>query len=260
MTTDPSEERPMSKQVTDMLARIEAQEAADAEEAGLSVDALREKLQAEAAEAEAKAARDAAKTAMQARLPKNLQDKALTNYTPLTESQKTAKDRCFNWVVNYAETREGGLGMVITGPPGCGKTHLASSIVRALTVERVPATFTDLTDFLMELRASFDGVAPQLTLKDAIMAPVLVVDDFGAQRDTEWAMETTYVLLNSRLVHGRPTIITTNLTVDTMRKRSGGTIEGDETQALLERRIYSRLFEITDNDFVDISGDDYRVK
>jgi len=73
-------------------------------------------------------------------------------------------------------------------------------------------------------------------------------------------METTYVLLNSRLVLGRPTIITTNLTVDTMRKRSGGTMEGDETQALLERRIYSRLFEITDNDFVDISGDDYRVK
>jgi DNA replication protein DnaC len=119
--------------------------------------------------------------------------------------------RAFQEVVNYAEDPKGWL--VLIGPNGCGKTHLAAAIANQYLEEGAAVLFITVIDLLEHLRATF---APTSTVVyDQLFsrmreAALLVLDDLGAHQSSPWANEKLFQLLNYRYNLCIPTIITMN--------------------------------------------------
>ncbi len=120
----------------------------------------------------------------------------------------------------YAAEPNGWL--VLTGPSGTGKSHLAAAITNAILDRQEGALWVFVPDFLDHLRTTF---SPQsdvsydelfTTVRDA---PVLVLDDLGAQSTSPWAEEKLYQILAHRYDARKPTVITTNKLLDTFDGR-----------------------------------------
>jgi DNA replication protein DnaC len=107
-----------------------------------------------------------------------------------------------------------GKGLLFTGNIGVGKTHLAVGILRRLVRERgVRGLFCDYRELLRNIQNSYN---PQVNttelelLKPVFAAEVLVLDDLGAQKPTEWVWDTVALILNTRYNDKQTSIITTN--------------------------------------------------
>jgi len=107
-----------------------------------------------------------------------------------------------------------GRGLLFTGSIGVGKTHLAVGILRALIEERgATGLFCDYRELLKEIQHSYN---PQVNsteldiLKPVFEAEVLVLDELGAQKPTDWVWDTVALVLNTRYNEKRTTIITSN--------------------------------------------------
>ena len=138
-------------------------------------------------------------------------------------------------------------GLMLKGGYGTGKTHLAVAILRETAEAGIPGMFVVVPALPGKMRASFDrkdGKADEL-VTTAKNAPLLVLDDLGAENPRPWVVELIYVLINHRYEHMLPTIITTNYS-------------GNELEAVFGRRIMSRLAEMTTP--VNIRAEDYRMK
>ena len=108
----------------------------------------------------------------------------------------------------------GGKGLLFIGSMGLGKTHLAVGVLRRLIRERgVRGLFCDYRELLKNIQNSYN---PQVNttelelLKPVFAAEVLVIDDLGAQKPTEWLWDTVALILNTRYNDRQSTIITTN--------------------------------------------------
>lgn len=112
----------------------------------------------------------------------------------------------------FAENPEGWL--LLVGPNGCGKTHLAAAIANQALDSGAVVLFEPVPDLLDHLRAAFapssNEVYDQLFAKMR-EAEVLILDDLGAQQSSSWANEKLFQLLNYRYNMGMPTVITANL-------------------------------------------------
>lgn len=105
----------------------------------------------------------------------------------------------------------GRASIVLSGPPGTGKTHLSiASLLRLIRIGH-EGRWVRVPELLEAARAEYDGrtAAPALELAGA--AELLVLDDFGAERVTPWAEERLLELVEQRLGGGRATVLTTNL-------------------------------------------------
>jgi DNA replication protein DnaC len=119
------------------------------------------------------------------------------------------------WLLNYRLGQRGGL--VITGEFGTGKTWEACAIARVLLMEdSIPTTVVTATELMESLRPNRDGMSDLGTYQ---VAPVLVLDDLGSERPTEWTHEQLFRLADYRNVRRLPVILTTNLTGEQLRKR-----------------------------------------
>ncbi|MFC2015865.1 ATP-binding protein [Chloroflexota bacterium] len=111
---------------------------------------------------------------------------------------------------DYAEGPDGWL--VLTGPYGCGKTHLAAAIANARASKGRPALFIVVPDLLDHLRATFSpnsNVRFDKRFVEVKTASLLVLDDLGTESASPWAQEKMYQLLNHRYNARLPTVITT---------------------------------------------------
>ena len=109
----------------------------------------------------------------------------------------------------YASAPSGWL--VLHGPSGSGKTHLAAAIANDVILRDLPALLVSVPDFLDFLRAAYAPGAdvPFDSLFQQVReAPLLVLDDLGAQASTPWAQEKLYQVLNQRFIERLPTVIT----------------------------------------------------
>ncbi len=109
-------------------------------------------------------------------------------------------------------------GLLFVGPPGIGKTHLAAAVLAEL-VRRysVHGLFIDFTALLHQIRSTFDASSEESKrqiLDPVIDAEVLVFDELGAQKPTDWVRETLYFILNTRYTRRLPTIFTTNFPLE----------------------------------------------
>lgn len=104
-------------------------------------------------------------------------------------------------------------GLLFMGPSGVGKTHLAVAILRALLEKGVDCLFYDFRELLKAIQASFNPVSQTTemqVLTPVLEAEVLLLDDLGASKPSDWVLDTVGHIINSRYNDRRVTLITTN--------------------------------------------------
>jgi DNA replication protein DnaC len=145
-------------------------------------------------------------------------------------------------------------GLLLIGPPGIGKTHIAVSVLQQV-VKRTAARglYYDTRALLRDIRSTYNPVlhmAEMDVIRPVMEAELLVLDDLGAERLTDWVEETMSLIVNTRYNERRPTIFTSNYE---------DIPDEGEMNSLLVRvgfRLHSRLREMCE--FLEYDGPDYR--
>jgi DNA replication protein DnaC len=185
-------------------------------------------------------------------IPRRYSECSLQSYkpTPGNASQLLALNYAFRLVRDYPAIDR---GLLFMGPCGVGKTHLSVAILRSLIERGVTCLFYEFGSLLKEIQNSYNPVSQTSGLK--LLAPVfeaevLVLDELGASKPTDWVRDTMMQIINTRYNEKRLTIFTTNYT-DVRCPRSNETLEDR-----IGVRLRSRLYEMCRT--VLIGGEDYR--
>lgn len=134
------------------------------------------------------------------------------------------------YVDNFSEFRKSGKGLLLYGNTGTGKTYTACEIANALIDKGYPVLVTNFARILNTLQGTFEK---QEYIDDFNNFQLLVIDDLGIERDTAYAKEQVFNIIDSRYRSGLPMIITTNLTMDKIKN----------PEDIENRRIYDRILE-----------------
>jgi DNA replication protein DnaC len=189
-----------------------------------------------------------------ARIPRRYGECSLGNYQPATNNGSQL--RAFNYAYRLArEYPAVDRGLLFMGPCGVGKTHLSVAILRELAGRGVSCLFYEFGSLLKEIQNSYNPISQTSEL--AVLAPVieadvLLLDELGATKPTDWVRDTMMQVINARYNDRRLTIFTTNYR-DERPQASEETLE-DRTGV----RLRSRLYEMCRT--VVIEGEDYRRK
>ena len=136
------------------------------------------------------------------------------------------------YVNHWPEMREKNVGLLLWGGVGTGKSYMAGCIANALMEQEIAVCMTNFARIMNELNNAFAG---RNEVVDRLCSyPLLVIDDFGMERGTEYALEQIYNIIDSRYRSRKPLIVTTNLTLTELKK----------PQDTAHARIYDRLLEL----------------
>ena len=170
-------------------------------------------------------------------------------------------------VDKFAREYPGGSerGLLLMGPCGVGKTHLAVAALAELVKRGHDGLFYDYRELLKTIQSSYNPVSQTSemeVLDPVVKVEVLLIDDLGASKPTAWALETVGYILNSRYNDNRVTLLTTNYLdrdpAAPVRMPSGQSLTRVE-DSLAERvgqRIRSRLYEMCRT--IEIEASDFR--
>lgn len=154
----------------------------------------------------------------------SLQHMTFQNFIPegvgLNAERRENLRRAYERAMTFADNPQGWL--LFMGGYGCGKTHLAVSIANERIKRGYPALFVVVPDLLDYLRATFGPTSPVTydeRFEEVRTAPLLILDDLGAQSTTPWATEKLYQILNYRYNTRLPTVITTNRELEEINLR-----------------------------------------
>lgn len=198
-------------------------------------------------------ARDArAKLVEAALIPRRYSECSLSNYQPA--SNNGSQLRAFNYAYRLVhEYPSVDCGLLLMGPCGVGKTHLAAAILRGLIEKGTPCLFYEFGALLKEIQESYNPVSQTSELK--VLVPifeteVVVLDELGAAKPTDWVRDTMMQIISARYNERKLTIFTTNY-IDMRRSTADETLEDR-----IGTRLRSRLYEMCKT--VIIEGEDYR--
>lgn len=190
------------------------------------------------------------------------------NYYPSCPEQKAALQSCIDYAGNTKTIFEKGKGLFLQGPVGTGKTHLSVATIRAVVEDNIDefgcqssdlpiygakeypgytCTMIPVVEFLGIQRQSISAknmkqLADRL-LHQAKRSQIIILDDIGAEKPSDWGEEQLLSLIDLRYRMQRATLFTSNCTLK-------------ELESALGERIVSRIFEMTEG--VKVEGPDYR--
>ena len=116
---------------------------------------------------------------------------------------------------HWEQMKAENIGLLLWGRVGTGKSYFAGCIANALMEMEVPVCMTNFASILNDLAARFEGRNEYISRLCSF--PLLILDDFGMERGTEYSLEQVYNVIDSRYRSGRPLIVTTNLTLEELQ-------------------------------------------
>ena len=194
------------------------------------------------------------------RLPFKFVHKKLQDYEPRRAEQMKALGRATRFVDEFVPRATSTRALLFCGPPGTGKTHLLSAILRELALQKgVRGRYEEFFLLLSDIRDGFSrGLSTREWLEPLRSVEVLAIDEIGkGGKNREFEQGVLDEIISVRYNAGRPTLFATNY------PRSGANwkfaVDGEVPETLEQRvggRIYSRLHELCD--ILDVDGEDYR--
>lgn len=145
-------------------------------------------------------------------------------------------------------------GLFICGDCGVGKSHLAFATANSLIQRGNSVIAMTMIDLLLKIKSSFNAYNDKMTEEQILQiytdCALLVIDDLGKEKPTEWALQMIYSVIDRRYNALKPIIVTTNFTASELVKRFGDSSLGNA--------IVDRLFEICQ--YVPIEGESFRKR
>ncbi|MGH9465791.1 MAG: ATP-binding protein [Terriglobales bacterium] len=215
-------------------------------------------------------ARRGAELLAAAQIPPRYQHCTLENF--ITEGARELM-LAHRTAVSYSQEYPGGVdrdrnGLLFYGNVGTGKTHLAVAIAATLLERGIGCRFVDHRALLKQIQGTFDpsnAATERSVVQPLLEVEVLLLDDLGVGRATEWALETLHYILNHRYLHNLATVVTTNLEEADAGARATASRAMESTRepsgpvTLVEAlgpRLRSRLYDMCV--FVALHGSDFR--
>ena len=162
-----------------------------------------------------------------------LQDRYLHDYTFANDKGYNPEiEKAQRYVTEWAMMKENCIGLLLWGNVGTGKTFIAACIANALIEKGVSVLMTNFSKILNSLSAMFD-VDRNKFIESFNRYSLLIIDDLGIERNSEFALEQVFNVIDSRYRSKKPLIITTNLTLDELK----------HPKDLAHARIYDRVLE-----------------
>lgn len=172
-------------------------------------------------------------------------DATFERYSLRPENEKSYRIAS-RYTEEFGKMYDENQGLLIYGPVGTGKSFTAACIANKLLDQGIAVVMTSFVKILQDIQNPEMDEREYLKMLDN--ARLLIIDDLGAERNTDYALEKVYNVIDSRVRINRPMILTTNLTLQAMK---------DETD-IRYRRIYDRIFE---NCYpVQMTGRSYRTE
>lgn len=161
-----------------------------------------------------------------------VQDKNLHNWTFANDDGKNPKMKAARtYVEKWKQMYEENIGLLLYGDVGTGKTYFAACIANELIDKGVPVLVTNFSRLVNQLSGFNDD--KNEFLNSLNLYKLLIIDDLGVERQSEFVMEQVYNIIDSRYKNGQPMIITTNRPIQEIK----------EAKDMNYKRIYDRILE-----------------
>ena len=162
-----------------------------------------------------------------------LQDKSLREYTFANDKGYNPEmQKAHDYVVHWSEMKAKSIGLLLWGDVGTGKSFFAGCIANALLEQGVPVLMTNFSRILNALSGLYSEEKNQY-IDSLNQYSLLIIDDLGIERSTEFALEQVFNVIDSRYRSKLPLIVTTNMTLEELKN----------PQDLTRSRIYDRVLE-----------------
>lgn len=157
----------------------------------------------------------------------------MASWTFENDDRRNAKisDAMIRYAQQFAEFKKQGQGLLLYGPVGTGKSYYAACIANRLIDEGRDVLMTNFARLTNQIQATFED--KQEIIDSLNKYALLIIDDLGIERRTEYMAEQIFNIIDARYRSGLPMIITTNLGMDELSKQ----------QELAQTRIYDRILE-----------------
>lgn len=176
-----------------------------------------------------------------------IQEKALYNWTFANAEDNPSIQMARRYVANWSEAKQNNLGLLLWGDVGTGKSYVAACIANALLESGVPVLMTNFSKILNQMGGMYSQERYQYIASFSSF-DLLIIDDLGIERSTEYALEQVYAVVDERYKSNKPLIVTTNLTINQIRN----------AEDVAHARIYSRVLELCTP--VQVRGTDRRTE
>lgn len=166
-------------------------------------------------------------------MDEKFKDSTFDNFQ-ITQDNARQLKVCQRYATAFDTMCEKNQGMLLWGNPGTGKTYAAACIANYLLEQKKPVVMTSFVKLIAALHKPQDGETEETIIGRLNRAALLIIDDLGAERSTDYGLERVYSVIDSRYRTKKPMLLTTNLTLKDMQS----------TTDIRYARIYDRVFEV----------------
>lgn len=185
-----------------------------------------------------------------------LESSTFDNFKRRTGAE-TAFDESKRFVEEFEDRQ--GIGLMMFGTPGGGKSHLAAAITHELIAKDKSVVFQAVPELLERIRSTFNKnskESEQQIMKALLSCDLLVLDDIGSERVTGWVYEIFFRIVDGRYRNKKPIVYTSNLTPKELEQRFSEFEDSDKIENEQTPRILDRITETSD--FIKVTASSYR--